>query len=405
MPSRFEPRSHIAYRKDIDGLRAIAVLSVVGFHAFPTRITGGFVGVDVFFVISGYLISTIVLGALSEGRFGFASFYAGRVRRLFPALAVVLVASYLLGWRVLLPHEYKQLSRDVVAGAGFLSNFGFWSDSGYFDASAELKPLLHLWSLSVEEQFYLVWPLFLIVASKWRFNLLRPMLVIILGSFTLNVVVTARDPVASFYVPATRLWELALGGVLASIVRTMRHPSQDAPGMLRAHHANVMAVVGSACITAAVVGLNKGVQFPGWWVLLPTIGTVLVIAAGPNAWLNHSVLSLRPLVAVGLISYPLYLWHWPLLSFARIVEPGEPPREVRITIVLFERRPCLADVSPHRKAASFWQAHPYDDGRHHRVDGADRLRGPRHLSAQRVAVQVSCDHLRYCQSLRSQGTL
>jgi len=154
------------YRPDVDGLRAIAVLAVVGYHAFPDLVPGGFVGVDVFFVVSGYLITGLILGSLERGRFSFAEFYARRVKRIFPALIAVLLSCGALGWFVLLPDEYRQLGKHVAAGAGFVSNFMLWREADYFDVLSDLKPLLHLWSLGIEEQFYIVWPILLY--AFWR---------------------------------------------------------------------------------------------------------------------------------------------------------------------------------------------------------------------------------------------
>ncbi|MFA6121206.1 MAG: acyltransferase, partial [Sideroxydans sp.] len=203
--------THPKYRADIDGLRAIAILAVVGFHAFPTWVKGGFIGVDVFFVISGFLISTIIFGSLSRDAFSFAEFYARRIKRIFPALFLVLVASFVFGWFALLADEYKQLGKHIAGGAGFVSNFVLWGESGYFDNAAETKPLLHLWSLGIEEQFYFVWPLLLWFAWKRRFNLLTIALVVAVVSFALNVFTVRSDPVAAFYSPLTRFWELMVG--------------------------------------------------------------------------------------------------------------------------------------------------------------------------------------------------
>jgi peptidoglycan/LPS O-acetylase OafA/YrhL len=203
------------YRADIDGLRAIAVLSVVGFHAFPHLIRGGLIGVDIFFVISGFLISTIVFDSLDRKCFSFAEFYSRRIRRIFPALIVVLIASCAFGWFALLADEYKQLGKHIAAGAAFVSNFVFWNESGYFDNAAASKPLLHLWSLGVEEQFYLVWPLLLWVAWQKRFNLLIIAVLVAVISFALNAQGIGKDAVATFYSPQTRFWELMVGSMLA----------------------------------------------------------------------------------------------------------------------------------------------------------------------------------------------
>src|SRR5688572_242044 len=204
-----------SYRPDVDGLRAVAVLAVLAFHAFPNVAPGGFAGVDVFFVISGFLISGIILGDLERGRFSFADFYWRRIRRIFPALVLVLAGCLGLGWLVLLPHEYAQLGKHVVAGAGFIANLAFWHEAGYFDSSAELKPLLHLWSLGVEEQYYLVWPLALFLFRRWP----RAMLGMIIGvgavSFAANLWLVELRPNAAFYLPMTRFWELLVGSALA----------------------------------------------------------------------------------------------------------------------------------------------------------------------------------------------
>ena len=331
------------YRSDIDGLRAIAVLAVIGFHAFPNAISGGFVGVDVFFVISGFLISTIVFTTLEQGSFSFIDFYARRIKRIFPALILVLAASWIAGWCFLYPLEYENLSRHVAGGAGFLSNFILWRDSGYFDAEAELKPLLHLWSLGIEEQFYLVWPITLVLA--WRLPRIRLAAIagLALCSFALSVWATDRHPVEAYYFPVTRFWELMVGCLFAyaSVVRARPVDGAVAHVMRRPRSAmlrwlalpDLRSVAGLALIAAAAFGLDRSSGFPGWLALLPTLGTFLLISAGPRAWINRRVLGTRLIAFVGLISYPLYLWHWPLLSFARIIEGGPPPRPVVFSAV------------------------------------------------------------------------
>jgi peptidoglycan/LPS O-acetylase OafA/YrhL len=216
---------HPGYRSDIDGLRAIAVLSVVGFHAFPSHIKGGFVGVDIFFVISGFLISTIIYGSLERGSFSFVEFYSRRIKRIFPALLLVLFTVLAAGWILLLPDEYKQLGKHVAGGAGFIANFVLWNESGYFDNAAETKPLLHLWSLGIEEQYYIVWPLFLWVIWKTRLNLLFLTIVATLASFAFNVSQISSDPVGTFYSPLTRFWELFVGSVLAWV--TLHQPTES----------------------------------------------------------------------------------------------------------------------------------------------------------------------------------
>jgi peptidoglycan/LPS O-acetylase OafA/YrhL len=196
------------YRPDIDGLRAIAVLLVIGFHAFPDWVKGGFIGVDVFFVISGYLITTIIITNLKNDTFSLTDFYGRRVRRLFPALIVVLLFCLVFGWFVLLPYEYAYLGEHIAAGVGFISNWVLWRESGYFDFSAELKPLLHLWSLGIEEQFYIVWPILLWFVISKHFNITVVMFLCAAVSLILSIVLTGSDPIASFYLPWTRFWEL-----------------------------------------------------------------------------------------------------------------------------------------------------------------------------------------------------
>ena len=202
-------------RRDIDGLRAVAILAVLGFHTVPELLPGGFIGVDVFFVISGYLITRILLTSLEGGSFAFGAFYARRIRRIFPALIVVLAASFALGWFILLPAEFRQLGKHILAGAAFVSNLVFWNEAGYFDASAVHKVLLHLWSLGIEEQFYILWPLMLWAAWRWRLAAFWPILCVSVLSFIANLYLTYTDPVAAFYSPLSRAWELGVGSLLA----------------------------------------------------------------------------------------------------------------------------------------------------------------------------------------------
>lgn len=313
------------YRPDIDGLRAIAVLAVVIFHAFPSLVHGGFVGVDIFFVISGFLISKHIWEELGTGSFSIRTFYARRVRRIFPALGVVLLACLLMGWVVLTPSEYEQLGKHVVAGAAFISNLIFWKEAGYFDNAADTKPLLHLWSLGIEEQFYIVWPLFL--AFFWRYSrhFGWALLAILAISLAYSAAVVRHDAVADFYSPLTRFWELALGAGLAYMAAHKAAVS--------ATIRSLVSLIGLSLILAAVFFLDPGFAFPGAWALMPTLGAACLIYAGEDVWLNRQVLSHRLLVWVGLISYPLYLWHWPLLSFVRIMESGTPSVEVRFWLV------------------------------------------------------------------------
>ena len=324
------------YRRDIDGLRAIAVLSVLLFHAFPQWMRGGFIGVDVFFVISGYLISGIIFKELERGTFSLREFYERRVIRIFPALIVVLAAVLLFGWFSLLGLEYKQLGSYAVAGALFFANLLSWHETGYFDINAEEKPLLHLWSLGVEEQFYLFWPLALALFFRRSHKFLVLVCVVALLSFLVNVISVGKIPVAAFYSPFSRFFELMAGAAIAYFGQSQKFSNFEVEAGIKsaAFRENLMSVIGAIAIVLGLALIDSRSQFPGFWVLLPTIGTALLIQAGPLAWINRHVLSLRPLVWVGLISYPLYLWHWPLLSFARIIEGGIPSREVRFLCVL-----------------------------------------------------------------------
>jgi peptidoglycan/LPS O-acetylase OafA/YrhL len=216
--------SSIDYRPDIDGLRAVAVLSVVVFHAFPEWISGGFIGVDIFFVISGYLISSIIFSRLNYEAFSFTDFYTRRINRIFPALIVVLISCLTLGWLTLNASEYKQLGKHVVAGAFLISNFVFWNESGYFGSDAITKPLLNLWSLGIEEQFYVIWPFILYFSYKNKFNLLGICIAVTAISFLINISTVEFDAIAGFYSPFTRFWELGAGSILAwSVLYKPKH--------------------------------------------------------------------------------------------------------------------------------------------------------------------------------------
>jgi peptidoglycan/LPS O-acetylase OafA/YrhL len=314
------------YRPDIDGLRAFAVVSVVAYHAFPKLLPGGFIGVDIFFVISGFLITTIVLHSLAEGAFTYRSFYARRIRRIFPALIVVLLATLCAGWYLLLSDEFAELGKQATGGSAFVANLIFWSESGYFDTIAETKPLLHLWSLGIEEQFYIFWPLLLGLAWRKRWPIGRVILAVSAVSMAINVAMVQTSPSAAFYSPASRFWELMIGGILACM--RQRPP---APNIWRGH---VQSVLGIGLIVLGLVMIRSNSAFPGWWALLPTLGAASCIAAGPDGALNKYLLSNRVMVWIGLISYPLYLWHWPLLAFPRIIGSEAPSPEIKVIAVL-----------------------------------------------------------------------
>ena len=306
----------LAYRRDIDGMRGLAVSAVVLFHAFPRICPGGFSGVDVFFVLSGYLITSIILADLSREEFSFSGFYSRRIRRIFPALVVVLAACLAVGWLVLFPNEWHALANNVLAGAGFYSNFLVAGMNGYFDPGSQRQPLLHLWSLGIEEQFYIFWPVTLVLLWKRPRWALGGILLLAGISFVLNVAYLKRDPVQSFYNPAMRMWELLAGAALARFTMLNGEVKRRAAREL-------FGAAGLALVTAGFWLIDANKAFPGWWALIPVTGTLMLVRAGSEAWLNRWVLGSRPAVFVGLISYPLYLWHWPLLVFARMVNESD----------------------------------------------------------------------------------
>jgi peptidoglycan/LPS O-acetylase OafA/YrhL len=317
------------YRPDIDGLRAVSILLVVLYHAQPELVPGGFIGVDVFFVISGFLITRIIMTEIKAGDFSPTRFYARRVRRIFPALITVLLAAYLVGWVVLLPRAFSLLGQNIVASVGFVSNLFQLTQTGYFAPDAAENLLVHLWSLGIEEQFYIFWPLaLLLIANSKR-------------SFTWTIVIAALSLSASiaiyfgysdwsFYSPIPRAWELLLGAVIAE--RVVSRPENSREVFAGQH--GLMALAGLAMIVGAAFVLNRNSVFPGVAALLPTLGAVLIVIA-PEARINRLLLANRPMVLLGLISYPLYLWHWPLLSYLSIFRNGAPNLlEIWLTIVV-----------------------------------------------------------------------
>lgn len=324
--------SHPKYRPDIDGLRAIAVMGVVVYHAFPAWMKGGFIGVDVFFVISGFLITSIITKSLQSDVFKFSDFYIRRIKRIFPALLVVMLFTYLFGWLSLLSDEFRQLGKHIFSGATFISNLVLWSESGYFDNAAETKPLLHLWSLAVEEQFYIFWPVIIWGTLKIKRKLIYLISFLILLSFLLNIVTTFKDSSSAFYLPHTRFWELLVGSLLS--IWFINNGEKFKNNSIRASgFYNVTSILGLMLLCYGFIFIDKTNLFPGFWALVPVLGAALLIISGPNAIINKLVLSNKVLVFIGLISFPIYLWHWPLLSFARIIETDVPSRSIRISAV------------------------------------------------------------------------
>lgn len=299
------------HRPDIDGLRALAVIPVVLYHAGMPGLPGGFIGVDVFFVISGFLITSILLRDLEDParRFSLADFYVRRIRRILPALIAVLAATGLLALVILLPRDLDDLARSSVATALFASNIFFHRQAGYFDADAHSKPLLHTWSLAVEEQFYLFFPLLLLVLFRlgWRRVGVRRTLVALTAlSFAFSLWQMRVAPSAAFYLAPARAWELLLGSLVA----------MGSFPVLRPAAAQGAALLGVALLVAGYVLVTPQSAFPGALALLPCLGAALIIHAGSATAVNR-VLARAPLVAVGAISYALYLWHWPLLVLGR----------------------------------------------------------------------------------------
>lgn len=338
------------YRPDIDGLRAIAVIAVIAFHAFPNYANqwGGFIGVDIFFVISGYLISTIIFKKLENGTFSFSEFYIRRIKRIFPALILVLVSVFIFGYFSLLAIEFKHLGKHITAGAFFFSNFVLRNEVGYFDNAAHTKPLLHLWSLSIEEQFYIIWPVLLWLVWKQKFNVLIITLVIATISFVLNLKGVKQNAITTFYSPETRFWELLSGSLLAWVTlhnkvafanfktklnnmlcRVLFIMQNNATKTLD----NVLSLVALFLLLYGFYEINMNLNFPGKWALVPVSGTLIFLVSDSKAWVNRIILSNKIVVWFGLISFPLYLWHWVLLSFARIGEIEAPSLNMRIATV------------------------------------------------------------------------
>ena len=303
------------YRGDIDGLRAIAVVAVVIFHAFPDLCPGGFVGVDIFFVISGYLISSILYKDLRQGDFKFRNFYSRRIKRIFPALILVFAFCLFLGWFVLFPTEFAVLGKHIVASAAFLENVALWREFGYFDSNSESKILLHLWSLGIEEQFYIIWPLLVVLLWKRISNLNGIIIALAIASFSTNAALVYSKPTFVFFLIPSRFWELLLGCGLAYVlsyrrpvdpiarIRPIVSKLPDFRGDVVALSASLLGL--TLFIGVAIAFIDRDDAFPGWWALLPTVGTCLIIWGGSETWVNRNVLANTVFVFVGMISYPV----------------------------------------------------------------------------------------------------
>jgi peptidoglycan/LPS O-acetylase OafA/YrhL len=306
-----------SYRREIDGLRAFAVLPVILFHAGFQLFSGGFVGVDVFFVISGYLITTIILSELESGRFSIIRFYERRARRLLPALFFVMLVSLPFAWLFLMPSELTSFSRSITAVSLFVSNFFFWRDGSYFETAAELKPLLHTWSLAVEEQYYVIFPLFLM--TLWRFGkrfIVWTVSIAAIISLAFAQAGSVLRPVPTFFMLPTRAWEVAIGALVAFQLarRDLRVPA------LR--YRQGAALLGFMMLLASIATFDSHTPFPSVYTILPTLGTALMILyARPDTHIGK-LLGWKVFVGIGLISYSAYLWHQPLFAFTRYSVPS-----------------------------------------------------------------------------------
>jgi peptidoglycan/LPS O-acetylase OafA/YrhL len=349
----------LEFREDINGLRALAVLGVVAFHADRALVPGGFAGVDVFFVISGFLISRIILSECAVGHFSLATFYAKRARRILPALLVVVSAVWVVSWLRAAPIQFRDIGGGLLGNSYFTVNFWLMrlaGVGGYFSADSSTKPLLHLWSLSIEEQFYLVWSVVLLAVSKLNARLLPFFILsIFVVSFAYCVVLTPIDPIGAFYLPWTRAWELALGALLAYrevfFLRQWPYPTRRV--------ADIGAALGVLLILGGYLYLSESRPFPGWRAVIPTVGCALVVAH-PRSLAGRIVLGNRFAAFLGLISYPLYLWHWPLFAFAHMW-PGVIPTS-GVLFALAGVAIALAAVTYHlieARAAVLFRRRPY----------------------------------------------
>jgi peptidoglycan/LPS O-acetylase OafA/YrhL len=346
------------YRPDIDGLRAIAVLVVVGYHAFPAWIPGGYIGVDIFFVISGYLITDIIFRKILAGSFTVIDFYQRRVRRIFPALILVTVVTFAIGWFYLPPRDFRSLGTNIAGGAIFIQNIVLLGQVGYFDLAAGRKPLLHLWSLGIEEQYYIAWPIILLAVRRWGLNAVTLTFILIAASFWLDLAMLKKDVDLAFYLPFTRAWELLIGSALSISLIT----AKDVPIAVwitnecqrvsvkvenglqqlvwsagtapRGHLMREFFAFGAiAAIAGAVYRFSSHTPYPGTFTLIPVLAaTTLILTSG--SWINRIFLSSRPMVFIGLISYPLYLWHYPLMAYARILWVDSVPGWVMASVVI-----------------------------------------------------------------------
>jgi peptidoglycan/LPS O-acetylase OafA/YrhL len=324
-------KTTLAYRSDVDGLRAVAVLLVLFCHLDYHLAKGGYIGVDVFFVISGYLISSVILTEMAAGKFSIAGFYERRIRRIFPALLAMLLGASLMAYRYLLPADLLAFARSELAALFSVSNFLFWSQSGYFDEVSAVNPMLHTWSLAVEEQFYILFPIFLVVVRRFCPKRLKAAVwTLTIVSLTVASIWVKFDSSSVFFLAPFRAWEFLIGTILSQrYLPSLKGPTQR----------NIASLAGIALILFAAAKYGPKTLFPGAAALAPCIGAALIIAAGETGTsLIGRALSWRPVVFIGLISYSLYLWHWPILVFqntnSMLMERSVGDKQVKIVVIV-----------------------------------------------------------------------
>jgi len=314
------PHRAFPYRPEVDGLRAVAVIPVVLFHAGFNGFGGGYIGVDIFFVISGYLITSIILSERASSKFTIVNFYERRARRILPALFLIMAVALPFAWLWMTPHHLKGFSQSLVATSAFVPNVYFFLKSGYFDVGVDEVPLLHTWSLGVEEQYYIVFPLFILLCWKWGLRTMTLILAVIaVISLGLSEWASRTHVTGNFYLPPTRAWELALGSLVA--IASIRSPlGSGLPVPTR----NAITIVGLLLILVPIFVFDRSTPFPGLYALVPTVGTAMVIAFAHVDTIVGRLLALRWVVTLGLISYSVYLWHQPIFVFARLHSEAPP---------------------------------------------------------------------------------
>jgi peptidoglycan/LPS O-acetylase OafA/YrhL len=331
-------KTELTYRRDIDGLRAVAIGLVIGYHAFPNYFPGGFIGVDVFFVISGFLITGIIARHLTRGDFSVAAFYGRRIRRIFPALLLAVTATIAVGWYMMPVKEFKALGLSVIGSTAFVQNLVLLHEVGYFDVAAARKPLLHIWSLGIEEQYYIVWPLILMLATRFRTNVMTLAISLAVLSFWFGLVALQKDAASAFYLPHVRAWELLVGSCLA-LAQTIHWRVPKADRIIEAiekvlrqivfapdgpRHIALLphlgGLVGAGLVVYGTLRFNAQLPYPGFRALVPVLGAALLIQSEQSV-VNRSILGSPLFVFIGLISYPLYLWHFPAIVYLRLLFP------------------------------------------------------------------------------------